>query len=48
MTEILPIYTYRVAFMGTCRIGQGAAISTIILLINLTLALIYLKMLKRK
>ena len=48
MTEILPIYTYRVAFMGTGRIGQGAAISTIILLINLTLALIYLKMLKRK
>jgi len=48
MTEILPIYTYRVAFLGTHRIGQGAAISTIILLINLSLALIYLKILKRK
>lgn len=41
-TELLPIYIYRNAFRYF-KIGYGSAISTIVLLINLLLALIYLR-----
>lgn len=46
-TEVLPIYTYRVAFRSF-ELGYGAALSTMLLLINLALALVYLRALKRK
>jgi len=41
-TELLPIYIYRNAFRYF-KIGYGSAISTVVLLINLFLALFYLR-----
>ncbi|MBM0239691.1 sugar ABC transporter permease [Micromonospora sp. ATA32] len=46
-TEILPVYVYKVALSGG-ELGFGAAISFIMLLINLVIALIYLRMLGRR
>ncbi len=46
-TEILPIYIYRTAF-ASGRLGFGAAISAIALVINLIIALIYLRVLRRR
>ncbi|MCT7378408.1 carbohydrate ABC transporter permease [Chelativorans salis] len=40
-TEILPIYTYRVAFRDF-EFGKGAAVGVIVMLINLVFALFYL------
>lgn len=45
-TELLPIYIYRNAFRYF-KIGYGSAISTVVLLINLALALIYLRLSRR-
>ena len=44
-TEILPVYVYNVA-LNTGQLGVGAAISVLILLINLVFALIYLRLLR--
>jgi len=41
-TEILPIYIYRTAFMGTFKLGYGSAAATVMLLVNLCLGLLYL------
>jgi multiple sugar transport system permease protein len=46
-TEVLPIYTYRVAFRSF-ELGYGAAMSTLLLLVNLVLASIYLKWMPKK
>lgn len=46
-TEVLPIYTYRVAFRSF-ELGYGAALSTLVLLMNLVLAAIYLRSMKAK
>jgi multiple sugar transport system permease protein len=46
-TEILPVYIYNVA-MDSGQLGLGAAISLIMLLINLVIATIYLRTLGRK
>lgn len=40
-TEILPVYIYRTAFMGTFKLGYGSAAATVMLLINLALGLFY-------
>ena len=40
-TEILPIFIYRTAFMGTFNLGYGSAAATTMLLINLMLGLWY-------
>lgn len=45
-TEVLPIYTYRVAFRDF-ELGYGAALSTWLLLINFAMALAYLRLLKK-
>ncbi|MEW6277625.1 MAG: sugar ABC transporter permease [Candidatus Eremiobacterota bacterium] len=45
-TEVLPIYTYRVAFRDF-DLGYGAALSTVLLLLNLAMALAYQRLLKR-
>lgn len=45
-TEVLPIYTYRVAFRSF-DLGYGAALSTLLLLVNLVLATVYLKVGKK-
>lgn len=45
MTELLPIYVFREA-LGTFQFGYGSAISTILLAINLTVALFYLRLLR--
>ncbi len=45
-TEILPIYVYRTSFQYF-KLGYGAAISTILLLINLGFAIIYLRAQRR-
>jgi multiple sugar transport system permease protein len=44
-TELLPIYIFREA-LGTFQFGYGAAISTIMLAINLAVALFYLRILR--
>ncbi|MER6581348.1 sugar ABC transporter permease [Nonomuraea sp. NPDC001023] len=44
-SEILPVYVYRVALQDG-RLGVGAAISFLILLINLVFALAYLRLLR--
>ncbi|WP_214410965.1 carbohydrate ABC transporter permease [Sphaerisporangium fuscum] len=44
-SEILPIYIYNVAISGG-RLGFGAAVSFLVLLINLVLALVYLRLLR--
>jgi len=41
-SEILPVYIYRTAFMGTFKLGYGSAAATVMLLINLCLGLVYL------
>jgi len=41
-TEILPVYIYRTAFMGTFKLGYGSAAATVMLLINLALGVFYL------
>ncbi|WP_041084052.1 carbohydrate ABC transporter permease [Thermotoga profunda] len=46
-TELLPIYIYRNAFKYF-KIGYGSAISTIVLLINLLLAIFYITLSRRK
>lgn len=44
-SEILPIYVYNVALRGG-ELGAGAAVSFLILLINLAFALVYLRLLR--
>jgi multiple sugar transport system permease protein len=46
-TEILSIYTYRVAFKDF-EFGKGAAVGVVIMLINLVFALIYLRLGRQK
>ena len=46
-TELVSIYTYRVAFQFF-EFGQGAAIAVVVMLINLVLALVYLSLLRRQ
>lgn len=46
-TELLPIYIYRNAFRYF-KIGYGSAISTVVLLINLLLAIFYITLSRRK
>ncbi|SDQ73749.1 sugar ABC transporter permease [Pseudovibrio sp. Tun.PSC04-5.I4] len=46
-TELLSIYTYRVAFKDF-EFGKGAAVGVVIMLINLAFALIYLRIAKQK
>ena len=46
-TELLSIYTYRVAFKDF-EFGRGAAVGVIIMLVNLAFALVYLRMAHRK
>lgn len=46
-TEVVSIYTYRIAFQFF-DFGQGAAIAVVVMLINLALALIYLTLLRRQ
>lgn len=46
-TEILPIYIYRTAF-SFGDLGPGAAISAIMLFINLAIALVYIKVVGRE
>lgn len=46
-TELLPIYVYRNAFRYF-KIGYGSAISTVVLLINLVLAVFYITLSRRK
>lgn len=46
-SEILPVYVYKVALSGG-ELGFGAAISLIMLLINLAIALVYLRTLGRR
>lgn len=46
-TELLPIYIFREA-LGTFQFGYGSAISTILLAINLTVALVYLRLLRER
>jgi multiple sugar transport system permease protein len=46
-TEVLPIYTYRVAFRAF-DLGYGAALSTMLLLLNFALAIFYLRSQRRR
>ncbi|HEY4200796.1 MAG TPA: sugar ABC transporter permease [Devosiaceae bacterium] len=46
-TELLSIYTYRVAFKDF-DFGKGAAVGVVIMLINLAFALVYLRIARRK
>ncbi|MEV4893901.1 sugar ABC transporter permease [Nonomuraea sp. NPDC055795] len=46
-TEILAVYVYKEALIGG-NLGVGAAISALILLINLVVAVFYLRLLRRK
>ncbi|PZG54272.1 ABC transporter permease [Spongiactinospora gelatinilytica] len=46
-SEILPVYVYAIALNGG-RLGAGAAVSFLILLINLVFALIYLRLLRAR
>jgi multiple sugar transport system permease protein len=46
-TEILPVYIYRTAF-NFGELGLGAAISAIMLLINLAIALVYIRVVGRQ
>jgi multiple sugar transport system permease protein len=47
-SEILPIYIYKTALTGQTQIGLASAVSLIVLLINLVVALVYLTMLRRR
>lgn len=46
-TEVIPIFTWRVAFRSF-DLGYGAALSTLLLAVNLALALLYQAMLRRR
>ncbi|HEV7320061.1 MAG TPA: sugar ABC transporter permease [Ensifer sp.] len=46
-TEILSIYTYRIAFKDF-EFGKGAAVGVVIMLINLAFALVYLRLAHKK
>lgn len=46
-SELVSIYTYRIAFKDF-QFGLGAAIAVIMMLVNFTLALVYLGVLRRK
>jgi len=46
-SEILPVFIYRLALRDGL-LGQGAAISLIMIIINLVIALVYLRLLKEK
>ncbi|MEU7836757.1 MULTISPECIES: sugar ABC transporter permease [unclassified Nonomuraea] len=46
-TEVLAVHVYKVALQGS-ELGYGAAVSTVILLINLVVAVFYLRLLRRK
>ncbi len=46
-TEILPVYIYQVA-IAEGGLGKGAAVSLIVLLINLVIALFYLRLLRER
>jgi len=46
-SEIISIYTYRVAFRFF-EFGKGSAIAVIVMLVNLALALGYLRILRRQ
>lgn len=41
-TELLPIYIYRISFMGSFKLGLGSAAATVMLLINLALGTVYM------
>jgi len=41
-TEILPIFIYRISFMGNFKLGLGSAAATVMLLINLGLGMFYI------
>jgi len=41
-TEILPVYIYRNAFLGSFKLGFGSAAATVMLLINLLLGTFYI------
>lgn len=46
-TEILPVFIYRLA-LQTGELGRGAAFSLIMILINLAIALVYLRVLRER
>jgi multiple sugar transport system permease protein len=46
-SEILPVYVYRVALRDGA-LGEGAALSLIMILINLAIALVYLRLLRER
>ena len=46
-TELISIYTYRVAFRDF-EFGKGAAVAVVVLLINLAFALVYLRFARTK
>lgn len=46
-TEVLPIYIFRTA-ISSGRLGFGSAISAVLLAVNLVVALIYLRVLRRR
>jgi len=46
-TELISIYTYRVAFRDF-EFGKGAAVAVVVLLINLAFALVYLRLARAK
>jgi multiple sugar transport system permease protein len=46
-TEVLPIYIFRNA-ISSGQLGYGAAISTVVLLVNLIIALFYLRLLRER
>lgn len=41
-TELLPVFIYRTAFLGTFKLGYGSAAATVMLMINLGLGVFYL------
>lgn len=47
-SELVSIYTYRTAFRGQHEFGKGSAIAVVMMLINLSLALIYLASIRRR
>jgi multiple sugar transport system permease protein len=46
-SETLPVYVYRMSIEGG-QLGFGSAISLIMLVINLVIALFYLRLLRRR
>ncbi|RMI46028.1 carbohydrate ABC transporter permease [Streptomyces triticirhizae] len=46
-TEIMPVFIYRTALFGG-ELGFGAAISVLMLLINLVIAVVYVRLLRRR